>query len=526
MAARWTFYGREEELGALLERMRAGRWFFGAIRGRRRIGKTALIQQALDTLKADGPKGRRALLVQIPDSSPQDFAAVFRSAVREAGLEDRIDGAHAIRGLPDVAAAVGSLCAAGAVVVLDEFQICNQGPLRGLPSLLQMQVDRLQDRDTPGGLVLLGSVQTEMEALLDDRRAPLFGRTTFDLTLGPWDLRTVFEVCGDHGAAAPERALTLWTLFGGVPKYWRHFAETTGLDAITAWEPWARQMCEQLFLRADSPLREEGDSLLGRELHRNYLAVLRVVAERKSCTHGELRDALPELTSAGPYLKALTQDLRLIERQLPVFAHERQRRARYVVADPFLRAWLSALQPACQAARIEPAARVAERLLPRLRTLEGYAFERMIREASEEASRAGAADLPMTDRARGYWNRPGNTPGARSSVEIDFIAWNDEERLARFGSCKRSAGKHDAAALEAFRGHVDRFLATREGSRFREWRRELALFSPRFPAEQRAALQADGWLCRDISDFRRMLLRRDGGANGSLAASPKVSGTE
>ena len=52
MGAHWTFYGRQEELGALLERMRAGRWFFGAIRGRRRIGKTALIQQALDTLTA------------------------------------------------------------------------------------------------------------------------------------------------------------------------------------------------------------------------------------------------------------------------------------------------------------------------------------------------------------------------------------------------------------------------------------------------------------------------------------------
>ena len=519
----WAFYGRQEELGALLERMRAGRWFFGTIRGRRRIGKTALIQQALDTLKADSPTGRRTLLVQLPDSSPADAAAVFRTAVRESGLEAQAGGSRSIRGLPEVAAAVGSLCAAGTIVVLDEFQLCHQGPLRGLPSLLQMQVDRLQNRDAPGGLVLLGSVQTEMEALLDDVRAPLFGRTTFDLTLGPWDLRTVFQVCGDHGAAAPERCLTLWNLFGGVPKYWRHFAEADGLDAITAWEPWARQLCEQIFLRADSPLREEGDRLLGRELHRNYLAVLRVVAERKSCTHAELRDALPDLTSAGPYLTALAQDLRLIDRQLPVFAHERQRRARYVVADSFLRAWLSALQPACQAARIEPSSRVAERLLPRLRTLEGHAFERMVREASEEASRAGDADFPMTDRARGYWNRPSSAGG---SVEIDFIAWNDQERIVRFGSCKRNAGKHDAPSLLAFRGHVERFLSTREGSRFREWRRELALFSPRFPAVRRAGLQADGWICRDLTDVRRALLRRGRGANGTLPASPKVAGTE
>ena len=37
----------------------------------------------------------------------------------------------------------------------------------------------------------------EMEALLHDRRAPLFGRTTFELTLGPWNLTTIFEVCRD-----------------------------------------------------------------------------------------------------------------------------------------------------------------------------------------------------------------------------------------------------------------------------------------------------------------------------------------
>ena len=308
-----------------------------------------------------------------------------------------------------------------------------------------------------------------------------------------------------------------------MPKYWRHFAEADGLEAITAWAPWAQQVCERLFLRSDSPLREEGDSLLGRELHRNYLAILRVVAERRSCTHGDVRDALPELTSMGPYLTTLVQDLRLIERQLPLFAHERQRRARYVVADPFLCAWLSVMQSACQAARIEPSNRVAERMLPRLSTLEGHAFERMVRDASEEASRAGDTDFPITDRASGYWNRAQKTPG---SVEIDFVAWNDQEQRVRFGSCKRSPERHDRMSLRTFRGHVDRFLSTKEGSRFRDWHRELALFSPRFPAEHRAALEADGWVCRDLVDFRRMLLPEDRGANGMLPASAKVEGAE
>ncbi len=120
-----------------------------------------------------------------------------------------------------------------------------------------------------------------------------------------------------------------------------------------------------------------------------------------------------------------------MERQLSLFAHERQRRARYVVADPFLSAWLSVLQPACQAARIEPSSRI-----------------------------------------------------------------------------------------------VDRFVATKEGSRFRDWHRELALFSPRFPVAQRAGLEADGWVCRDLVDVRRMLLPEDRGANGRLPASVKIEGSE
>ena len=522
MSVPWSFYGRREELGSLLEIMRRPGWWFGAIRGRRRIGKTALIQQALKTLSDDEPGAPRILLVRISDSSPADFAAVFQSALGEMGLAPDARPPEEVSDLTGIATSIGSLCSRGTIVVLDEFQVCHRGPLSGLPSLLQEQVDRLQDRNAPGGLIVLGSVQTEMEALLHDRRAPLFGRTTFELTLGPWDLATVFEVCRRHGAGDPERCLTLWTLFGGVPKYWRHFAETDGLETVPDWESWAQQVCERLFLRSGSPLREEGEGLLARELRRNYLAILRTLAERPGCTHAELRDALPGL-SLGPYLNAVTNDLRLVERKLPIFAGERQRRARYTITDQFLCAWLRVMQPASQAARVLPAPRVAQRALAALRTLEGHAFERMVGEATEEASRAGAPDYQLTDRIAGYWNRPQPQPG---SVEIDFIAWNEEERRVRFGSCKRNPDRHDGASLRGFRDHVDRFLATGVGRRFTGWQHEFALFAPRFTRQQRVHLEADDWICRDLADFQRMLCRAPAGLPGTLLASPKLNGAE
>jgi len=521
MASPWTFYGRSDELGNLLARMRQHGWFFGTIRGRRRVGKTALVQQAIKTLRDDEPSGIPCLLVQLPDSTPLDFATVFQNGVREAGLEQHVGEPSTRQGLPGVARAVGALCSAGVVVVLDEFQTCHDGPLRGLPSLLQAEVDNLQDKDMAGGLLLLGSVQSEMEALLNDRRAPLFGRTTFEILLEPWGLETIFEVCRAHNASSPERCLTLWTLFGGVPKYWRHYAELgDDIHAITEWQPWAQQVCEGLFLRSDSPLREEGESLLGRELRRNYVALLRTVAERGPCTHAELREAIPEL-SLGPYLRTLAQDLRLVEKQDPVFA-EHRRRGRYAVSDPFLLAWLSVIQPSCQAARIEPVSRVAQRLAARLSTLEGFAFERMVRDATEAWSRADG-DFSITDRVRGYWNRP-RRDGV--SVEIDFIAWNDDDELVRFGSCKRNAGKHNRRTLGSFRRQVELFLQSGTGSRFRNWHQELAVYSPLFSSEQRGHLESEGYVCHDIPDFQNWLASTGRGPQGPRPTSPKISGGE
>ena len=58
-------YGRQHELAQLRSVLSRQRWFFVQIAGRRRIGKTSLIQQAL------AQTGRELVLyVQIPDSDP------------------------------------------------------------------------------------------------------------------------------------------------------------------------------------------------------------------------------------------------------------------------------------------------------------------------------------------------------------------------------------------------------------------------------------------------------------------------
>lgn len=57
----WSFYGRRSELHQMQRILERRRWFFLQISGRRRIGKTALIQEAL---RAAGVA--RTLYIQIP----------------------------------------------------------------------------------------------------------------------------------------------------------------------------------------------------------------------------------------------------------------------------------------------------------------------------------------------------------------------------------------------------------------------------------------------------------------------------
>ena len=122
--------------------------------------------------------------VQVPDSGPVGVL----SAVADQMDTFEIPATEfpRPRTLQELARLVGSLARAGYAVALDEFQYFNRERLRGFCSLLQAEVDQLsaQASRIPGGLLVLGSIHTEMAALLQERHAPLYNRTTDELELG------------------------------------------------------------------------------------------------------------------------------------------------------------------------------------------------------------------------------------------------------------------------------------------------------------------------------------------------------
>jgi AAA+ ATPase superfamily predicted ATPase len=476
----WGFYGRQyelEELHAILARQR---WFFVQITGRRRIGKTSLIQRALERAGIS-----RSLYIQIPDSDPAGVVSACNDYLETFGVPDRV---HSLR---DFAGLIGRLVRQGYVVAIDEFQYFNRKALFDFCSLLQAEVDRLAAKaaEVKGGLIVLGSLHAEMSALLDDRAAPLFNRTTDVLPLGHLDCASLAELLSMHADTAPERLLFLWNLFEGVPKFYRDAYERGVLAADR------RDLLKAMFFSSSSPLRGEADNWFLRELRGRYDTLLQYVARHPGCSNADIVEALSSSSAregkqASSYLRNLTDRYRMVERRLPILAKRQQRAGRYYIADNFLRSWLQALQRPVSALHFRPEEQLVAQADEALAQAEGHALEDLAGSLYEEASRCSAAEFPLSERIRGYWDQ--------NEVEIDLVAVSETTRRIRFGTCKRKADKL-LSSIAPLRKSAEVFL--RHHRRFRDWTVEYCAIAPSIPEEVRSKLEDGGVMPQSLSDL-------------------------
>ena len=479
----WTFIGRHDELTSLRRTLGQRRWFFVKITGRRRIGKTTLVRHALEG------SGRSVLYVQLPDSGEAGVLSQIADAMDTFAVpEDQFPRPHTMNQL---AKTIEALARAGYVIVLDEFQYLNRKLFSEFCSLLQAAVDRLSAdaARVPGGLIVLGSVYTEMVALLEERTAPLYNRVTESLELGHLDISSVLAILSRFAEATPERLLFFWSLFEGVPKFYRDAFEQDVLDADRA------DVLRRMFFESSSPLRAEADTWFLSELRGQYDMVLKFVARKPGRRNGELVREIESVVEGGrqkisSYLKVLAERYRLIERKQPVFAKPKARQGRYYLTDNFLQSWLAALSNLVAARDFRPVDRLVQEADERLCEVEGFALERLAGRLYEERSRKGIGDFPLSARVQGFWDRGG--------IEIDLVVISDELRTIRFGSCKRSAKKL-LADVNHFRGHVDRYLANKPLPS--GWRWELVAIAPVINSEQRAVLARHDVVPQDLNDL-------------------------
>ena len=498
--AEWQFYGRTEPLSQLKHIVNSGRWFFCRIEGRRRIGKTSLLSQLA---KQDSALSERLIYMQVPDSDERDVTAAFQRALSDCDHYLAKSLSSSTVDFPTMTRAIGELCRAGLVVVIDEFQYFTRSALSSFSSFLQAEVDRLRDANIrQGGLFVLGSLHTDMNQLLEDKGAPLYGRLTQRIKLEHWDFQDLLDVFRSQDVMEPSKWLTLWTFFEGVPKFY-HDAYEQDLYKVDA-QKFSDELLTRMFLHSSCPLSEEADTWFLRELRGRALSMLTYLADHAGCGNGELLAGVgspQEKTQVSAYLVKLVHSYEMIAKLNPVFSDDKSRNARYYIADNFLQAWLAVAKPAREAARMKPLGKALDLARPRLYGVEGFAFEKLIRKLHEECSRKGKGDFELSSLQLGYWNRPKEVS---RSIEIDLVALDTPNKRVRFGSCKRSAAAHTNESLAGFQKHVEGFLAAKSQQHMQAWAKEIVLFSPVFTDGDRLHFASKGYMARDLNDYAKL----------------------
>lgn len=428
------FVGRTQELDTLnkLARdvQRSGEGRLLAVRGRRQVGKSTLLEELLRMCGAPSAFFT-ATFGATPEAELQSFTAEIGSSTLEAAelfAAVRFESWQAA--LRELAAAVTR----PSVLVIDELPYLA-ADFPSLEGILQVAWDRWLSRK-PLLVVLVGSDLRMMEFLSAYGR-PLYGRTR-ELVVGPLtvaDTSTLLDL-------APADAFDAHLVTGGFPRIATEWRRGSKLASFVR---------EQLR-DALSPLVVVGERILNSEFPRGTQArdVLTVVGSGET-GFTRIRDR------AGINEGSLTRTLRLLESKrvtvtLRPLADAPARGSLYLVADPYLRFWLRFIAPHLELVLRGRGDVVARRTIEAWADYRGKAVEHLIRESI--ARLLPDARFGRALHVGAWWSRTGEaqvdlvgasapTPPAPVSF-VGSIKWR--ERMP-FGS-------KDLASLAAVRERV------------------------------------------------------------------------
>lgn len=404
-----------------------------AIRGRRRVGKSRLVDEL--TRRTASP----SVFYTATQGDPANEIGRFVDAVARSDLPAATDVRAGLRAETWESAlelaARDATAERPSIVVIDEFPyLAEKDP--SIELVLQAVWDR-QLQGAPVLLVLIGSDRATMDALSDHGR-PLYDRPR-EMTvepLSPADIGALLDL-------PPADALDAYLVIGGFPVLaleWgagrsreEYLAEAltdpTSFLVISAERALAAEFQQEAHARAVL-------GAIGADAR-----VHKEIAKRTGLSATTLTRSLEILDGKG-----------VVDRITPYSAKPAPKTRRYLVADPYLRFWLRFVGPYIDEIERSRGPVVLERLAASWSTYRGRAIEPIVIDAIER--RLPDSRLPDASQVGGFWTRNG-------SAEVDLVGGDTKpvaKTIAFVGSIKwRSTGRFtraDTATLAEQRSAV------------------------------------------------------------------------
>lgn len=402
------FYCREDELRKLNKRYADDKFECIVIYGRRRVGKTALINEFckdkptifFSALNTTEKENLNALSKSIMNFERPDMESAPEFSSYDAALDELTALSKENR----------------IVFVIDEYPYLAKAK-PSISAMLQHIIDH-KWTETRMYLILCGSSMSFMENQVLGNESPLYGRRTGQFKIEPLDYR---ETAVFHPYLSSEDNALIYGITGGVPHYINKLDVRSSIDEA---------LLENLFDRS-SYLYEEPGNLLKQELREPaiYNAIIKAIADGSAKMNDIKMKVGEESSVISKYLKTLI-DLGIVKKETPV-TEKPGKKTIYLLADNFFRFWyrfvpvnMSAIDSG-RISKLYPHA-----VKQHLSDYMGLTFEKMCQDYLLYYS----DNLPIELCNIGQWW--GTDPKKKKQVQIDIVGTPVQGNDYIIGSCK------------------------------------------------------------------------------------------
>jgi AAA+ ATPase superfamily predicted ATPase len=423
------FYCREEELGKMNRRYADRNFESIVIYGRRRVGKTALINEFC--------KDKPVIYFSALRATAQENLSALSKAIQEYKTPEA-ESFPDYRSFDDAFAEISRIAKTERVVfVIDEYPYLANAQ-ESISSQMQHLIDHIWS-ESKLYLILCGSSMSFMEYQVLGYESPLYGRRTAQFKIEPLTYR---ETAVFNPQLSLEQNALIYGITGGVPHYINKLAVRGSVDDA---------LLENLFDRS-SYLYEEPENLLKQELREPavYNSIITAIAGGASRMNEIITKTGVESGPCSKYIKVLI-DLGIVKKETPLM-EKSARKTIYQLDDNFFRFWYRFVpqnNAAITSGRIRKTyEKAVKEYFP---DYMGLVFERMCKEYLLYY----ADELPIELNQIGQWW--GTDPKEKKEIQIDIVASSVDEKEYIIGSCKYRNKPIGVDELELLRNYATVF---------------------------------------------------------------------